>query len=74
TDNGYTNLADGVLLCHPHHLLLHNQHWTILRTETQYWLKPPTDLDPKQTLIALPGKGVVGVTTGSTTAGETTQR
>ncbi|WP_166784720.1 DUF222 domain-containing protein [Cryobacterium sp. TMT2-14] len=26
TDTGDTNLADGVLLCHPHHLLLHNQH------------------------------------------------
>ncbi|TFC60493.1 DUF222 domain-containing protein [Cryobacterium sp. TMT2-15-1] len=39
-DNGHTDLADGVLLCHPHHLLLHNQHWTIIRTGTQYWLRP----------------------------------
>jgi hypothetical protein len=31
-DNGHTDLADGVLLCHPHDLLLHNQHWTIIRT------------------------------------------
>ncbi|TFD29531.1 DUF222 domain-containing protein, partial [Cryobacterium cryoconiti] len=55
-DNGYTDLADGILLCHPHHLLLHNQHWTIIRTGNDYWLKPPVDVDPEQTLIALPSK------------------
>ncbi|TFD27603.1 DUF222 domain-containing protein [Cryobacterium cryoconiti] len=55
-DNGYTDLADGVLLCHPHHLLLHNQHWTIIRTGNDYWLRPPVDVDPEQTLIALPSK------------------
>ncbi|TFC99082.1 hypothetical protein E3T25_15460 [Cryobacterium sandaracinum] len=54
--NGYTDLADGVLLCHPHHLLLHNQHWTISRTGTQQWLRPPVEVDPKRTLIALPSK------------------
>ena len=56
TDNGDTNLDDGVLLCHPHHLLLHNQHWKITRTETQYWLRPPATIDPEQTLITLPSK------------------
>ena len=56
THNGYTDLADGVLLCHSHHLLLHNLHWTIIRTGTEYWLKPPVDVDPDQTLIALPSK------------------
>jgi len=58
TDNGYTDLADGVLLCHPHHLLLHNQHWSIIRTGTEYWLRPPVEVDPEQTLIALPSKRV----------------
>ena len=56
TDSGDTNLADGVLLCHPHHLLLHNQHWKITRTGTQYWLRPPADIDPEQTLIVVPSK------------------
>ncbi|TFC83864.1 DUF222 domain-containing protein [Cryobacterium cheniae] len=56
TDNGYTDLADGVLLCHPHHLLLHNQHWTIIRIGTEYWLRPPEEVDPERTLIALPSK------------------
>jgi hypothetical protein len=55
-DNGYTDLADGVLLCHPHHLLLHNQHWTTIRFGTQYRLRPPADVDPEQALIALPSK------------------
>ncbi|TFD26358.1 DUF222 domain-containing protein [Cryobacterium cryoconiti] len=55
-DNGYTDLADGVLLCHPHHLLLHNQHWNIIRTGNDYWLRPPVEVDPQQTLIALPSK------------------
>ena len=55
-DNGYTDLADGVLLCHPHHLLLHNQQWSIIRTETDYWLRPPVEVNPDQTLIALPSK------------------
>ena len=55
-DNGYTDLADGVLLCHPHHLLLHNRHWTIIRTGTGYWLRPPVEVDPEQTLVALPSK------------------
>ncbi|TFD29011.1 DUF222 domain-containing protein [Cryobacterium cryoconiti] len=55
-DNGYTDLADGVLLCHPHHLLLHNQHWSIIRTGNDYWLRPPVEVDPEQILIALPSK------------------
>ncbi|WP_347232354.1 DUF222 domain-containing protein [Cryobacterium sp. TMT2-42-4] len=74
-NNGCTDLADGVLLCHPHHLLLHNQHWTISRTGTQYWLRPPVEVDPKQTLIALPSKRAALerlVSTGSTTGAETT--
>ncbi|TFB56888.1 hypothetical protein [Cryobacterium sp. Sr3] len=58
TDSGDTNLADEVLLCHPHHLLLHNQHWKITRTGTQHWLRPPVENDPEQTLIALPSKRV----------------
>ncbi|WP_241976926.1 MULTISPECIES: hypothetical protein [unclassified Cryobacterium] len=58
TDSGDTNLAEEVLLCHPHHLLLHNQQWKITRTGTQHWLRPPVENDPEQTLIALPSKRV----------------
>jgi hypothetical protein len=55
-DNGKTDLADGVLLCSPHHLLLHNQHWEIIRTGAEYWLRPPASIDPAQTLIPMPSK------------------
>jgi hypothetical protein len=55
-DNGKTDLADGILLCSPHHLLLHNQHWEIARIGAKYWLKPPASIDPAQTLIPMPSK------------------
>ena len=48
-DHGLTNLADGILLCRHHHMLLHNNHWSIVREGDTYWLIPPTDLDPEQT-------------------------
>ncbi|MEC5176972.1 hypothetical protein RCH16_001982 [Cryobacterium sp. MP_M5] len=55
-EHGHTDLADGVSLCHPHHLLLHNTGWIILRDGDQHWLKPPVSVDPAQTRIALPKK------------------
>ena len=56
TDSGYSDLADGVVLCHPHHLLLHTQHWRVIRTAADYWLRPPVEVDPEQMLIGLPSK------------------
>ena len=40
-DGGRTNVADGVLLCRHHHLLLHNNHWEIERRADELWLIPP---------------------------------
>lgn len=37
-------------------MLLHNRHWTIHLQNDQYWLQPPIEIDPEQTLIALPSK------------------
>ena len=48
-DHGKTDVDDGVLLCKHHHLLLHNNHWRIVRTGHQYALIPPVDIDPTQT-------------------------
>ena len=48
-DHGLTNLADGILLCRHHHMLLHNNHWNIVRKGDTYWLIPPPDIDPEQT-------------------------
>jgi hypothetical protein len=55
-DNGKTDLADGILLCRRHHLLLHNNAWQITRDGAHYWLTPPADVDPTQTRIAMPAK------------------
>jgi hypothetical protein len=49
-DQGRTDVADGVLLCKHHHLLLHDHHWEIERRgpgRAEYWLIPPPErMDP----------------------------
>jgi hypothetical protein len=43
-DGGRTDVADGILLCKRHHLLLHDHHWEIERRGphgSEYWLIPP---------------------------------
>lgn len=53
-DGGRTDVADGILLCKHHHLLLHDHHWEIERRGPggfDYWLIPPPghpDLAPRQ--------------------------
>ena len=54
--HGRTDLADGVLLCRHHHMLVHNNGWRVQRTGAEYWLKPPRALDPEQRLIRLPSR------------------
>ena len=44
--HGNTDIDDGILLCRPCHLRLHNEHWTIHRRpdrtgRDRYWLRPP---------------------------------
>jgi hypothetical protein len=47
--NGQTNVANGILLCKHHHLLLHNNGWHITRNDRgEYWLIPPPTVDPDQ--------------------------
>ncbi len=54
-DGGRTDVADGILLCKHHHLLLHDHHWEIERrgpAGSEYWLIPPPDvLDPAPRLL-----------------------
>jgi hypothetical protein len=53
---GSTDIRLGILLCPPHHLLLHNQGWQILEHQGVYWLRPPATVDPGQKLIRLRSK------------------
>ncbi|MEO7124195.1 MAG: DUF222 domain-containing protein [Lacisediminihabitans sp.] len=55
-DHGNTDIADGLLLCRYHHLLLHDNHWDIARTGSQYWLLPPAREDPSRTPRPMPHK------------------
>ncbi|MCY7326411.1 MAG: HNH endonuclease [Microbacteriaceae bacterium] len=53
-DNGRTDLADGILLCRFHHMLLHNNRWDIYRNADGFWLVPPASIDPDRTPRLLP--------------------
>ncbi|GAA2088390.1 hypothetical protein GCM10009840_28350 [Pseudolysinimonas kribbensis] len=56
---GTTDVADGVLLCRHHHLLIHNNGWHITRTGNTYSLVPPRSIDPTRTPIPLHTKAPV---------------
>jgi hypothetical protein len=60
-DHGSTDIRLGVLLCPPHHLLLHNQGWQILEHQGGYWLRPPATVDPGQKLIRLRSKSAAAL-------------
>jgi len=53
---GRTDLANGILLCKFHRLLIHNNGWEIYRTANDYWLVPPPDVDPQQKPRPMPSK------------------
>ena len=55
-DHGTTDLRLGILLCNPHHRLLHNQGWQIFEHHNRYWLRPPATIDPGQSLIQMRSK------------------
>jgi hypothetical protein len=60
-DHGRTDVADGVLLCRHHHLLVHNNGWQVTRTGAEYFVVPPRAIDPGQVPIPAPAKGVSNV-------------
>jgi hypothetical protein len=55
-DTGRTDVADGILLCRYHHMLIHETGGQIIRKDGTYWLKPGPSVDPTQTLIEMPSK------------------
>ncbi|MFP7833606.1 DUF222 domain-containing protein [Marisediminicola sp. LYQ134] len=54
--NGRTDVADGILLCRRHHLLIHDNHWEVRRDRADYLLVPPRSVDPTQNPIPLPSR------------------
>jgi hypothetical protein len=55
-DFGKTDIADGILLCSHHHLLVHNNGWRITRTGGEYFAVPPASVDPARRPIAAPSR------------------
>ena len=60
-DHWRTDIADGILLCRHHHMLVHNNGWQVTRTGTEYFVVPPRSLDAEQTPIPAPPKGIAGI-------------
>jgi hypothetical protein len=56
-EGGNTDIADGILLCRFHHMLIHNNGWRIIREgAADYYLIPPPTEDPMQRPIPMPSK------------------
>ena len=55
-DNGLTDIEDGILLCRFHHLLVHNNGWTVIREGSNYFVVPPASEDPLRRPIPAPPK------------------
>ena len=57
-DGGQTDVDAGILLCRHHHLLLHDQGWSIVRAgpSTDHQLVPPATVDSHQRSRSMPSR------------------
>jgi hypothetical protein len=57
-DGGNTDVDAGILLCRHHHLLLHDQSWSIVKAgpSADFHLLPPTSVDPLQHPRPMPSR------------------
>jgi hypothetical protein len=53
---GRTDIADGVLLCRHHHMLVHNNGWRVTRIANDYFVVPPPGADGPSMPIPAPSK------------------
>jgi hypothetical protein len=53
---GRTDIADGILLCRHHHLLVHNNGWRVTRRGHEYFVVPPASVDAQREPIPAPSR------------------
>ena len=57
SQGGNTDIADGILLCRFHHMMIHNNGWAIIREgAADYYLIPPANEDPTRQPMPMPTK------------------
>jgi hypothetical protein len=53
--NGPTDIDNGILLCRHHHMLIHDNHWTINQDPVHGFVAiPPRSIDPHQQPLPMP--------------------
>jgi hypothetical protein len=56
---GRTDIADGILLCRFHHMLVHNQGWRIVRERADYLAVPPPSPGRVRDRVPMPSRNPV---------------
>jgi hypothetical protein len=57
--HGRTDIADGILLCRFHHMLVHNDGWRIIRERADYFAVPPPSPGRVRDRIPMPPRNLL---------------